>query len=470
MILCTFLYGIFLFGCQEKRANPDGDLGARPVNILYIMADDLGYGDVSCYGGEGVETPNIDALARAGMKATKCYAGAAVCTPSRACVLTGNYPLRFGIRKHFEDKDEHLPANVRTLPRLLKSVGYATAHVGKWHLGGVRQVDIDARKEGKMANPGPMQHGFDHYLASIEDTATRHKLVYELKSLYREGGKYQFRDDANAEPSEQHITDLQTDEAIRLMRQFQEAGKPFYLNLWYDAPHTPYEPAPEPHLSRYAQRGTTGDQLLFRSMVSHLDTNVGRLVSFLKESGLYENTLIVFTSDNGPAYQGVPGAFKGGKTDLHEGGLRVPFIAVWEGHIPAASLMPYPMHFADLLPTFCEVAGIHQIGQSIDGKSQWAQWQHPDQQPGGERLLLWQQDIYPKMQQPLPKPEPYATLVARKGKWKLLATPEQPLELFDLETDPREIHNLLVDEPALVEGLMQEIRIFYEAPRHSWDE
>jgi len=448
-----------LAGCAGTAGEKEGDRGP---NIILLLADDMGYGDLTCYGGQAVHTPNLDQLARSGARYTRFYSASAVCSPSRAAILTGKYPIRFDIRRHFTDNEEHLPEGTVTLPVLLRKAGYATAHIGKWDLGGLREKDFTARQKGETANPGPLQHGFDQSLTSIEGNPPRPALIRERR-LYREGGKYMVRNDLRAVEDPAHWTDIKVNEAINLIERWKSEDQLFFLNLWFDVPHTPYEPAPEPHLSRYKQPGISDNQLYFRSMVSHLDANIGRLIDKLKELGLYNNTLILFTSDNGAAWEGEVGPFKGGKTDLHEGGIRVPFIAVYPDHIPAGKVSFQAGHHVDLFPTLCRVAGIDPDLYDPDGTDLL-----PDLLRG-EKLergaLFWQVDLYRTLQRHYPKPEPYATSVVYRGPWKLLLDSLTPVELFNLENDPHEETNLLDQHPEIVAelsgiatGLMEEQR------------
>ncbi|PHN06002.1 sulfatase family protein [Flavilitoribacter nigricans] len=451
--------------CNEAPTETNSDTASGPPNIIVLLADDLGYGDLSAYGSQSIHTPNIDALAAAGMKFTRFYAGSAVCSPSRASLLTGKFPLRFDIRQHFDDREMHLPAGTLTFPRVLQQNGYRTAHIGKWHLGGIRIQDFTARTAGEAANPGPLQHGFDHYLCNIEDPLVRPELIRERK-LYREGGKTLVRNDRRIDEIPKHWTEIKVDEAINVIEESRKADQPFFVNLWFDVPHTPYEPAPERHLSVYEKMGVKGDQLWFRSMVSHLDEQIGRLIDHLETSGLLENTIIVFTSDNGPAYQGSPGPFKGGKTDLHEGGIRVPMIAVWPNRIPANTYSFQTAHMTDLFPTLSALAGIEVEASDLDGMDLS---QHLLEQTPLERgVLLWQMDLYKHFQNQGPKPTPYATTVAMNENWKLLADSLQTTELFDLEADHRELYNQLGQQDSIEQLLHTEMRSFLAAPRKSW--
>jgi arylsulfatase A-like enzyme len=455
--IITALLAVSLAGnCRESSKKP---------NVILLLVDDMGYGDLTCYGGQAVHTPHIDKLAQAGTRYTRFYSASAVCTPSRAAILTGKYPLRFNIRKHFSDVGENLPPEIETLPKIMKQAGYATAHIGKWHLGGLRMEDYQARYAGKNADPGPLQHGFDHSLTSIEGDPPRPRLITERK-LYREGGKHMVRNDQHAPEDTNHWTNIKVNEAIALLEDWEKDKQPFFLNLWFDVPHTPYEPAPEPHLSKYAKMGATGDQLYFRSMVSNLDENIGRLVDKLKQLGLYENTLILFSSDNGAAWEGEVGPFKGGKTDLHEGGIRVPFFAVWPGEIPENNVSFQRGHHTDILPTICEAVGAN-YHEEIDGMSLL-----PNLTKGKEidrGLILWQLDIYNSLQRHYEKPKPYANNVAYKGPWKLLLDDTKPLELFHLENDAHEVMNLRHEQPEIVKELTEETRKFLNEPRNPWN-
>jgi arylsulfatase A len=467
MKLSNFLivFLMFLFICTGAESS---NLNAEPSkpNVILLLTDDMGYGDLTCYGGQAVHTPNIDNLALSGTRYLRFYSASAVCTPSRAAILTGRYPLRFNIRSHFKDQDEYLPPVSVTLPEILKNAGYLTAHIGKWHLGGLREKDYTARRDGKPANPGPLQHGFDHYLTSIEGDPPRPKLGRERR-LYREGGKYMLRNDERAPDDPDFWTDIKVNEAITLLEKWKDKSSPFFINLWFDVPHTPYEPAPEPHLSKYSETGATGDQLYFRSMVSNLDANIGRLISKLKELEKYRNTVIIFTSDNGAAWEGETGPFKGGKTDLHEGGIRVPFIFAWPEKLKGSKVSFQTGHHTDILPTICDAAGISKGDIASDGISLM-----PNLLTGDfiERdVILWQLDLYPKMQRHYPKPEPYATTVAYLGPWKLLLDSIKPVELFHLENDPHEVINLVDENVSLVEKLTESVKDFLEEPRTSWE-
>jgi len=417
---------------------------ARP-NIVLLLADDLGYRDLGCFGSTAVETPHLDRLAAEGLKLTDFYAASAVCTPTRASILTGRYPLRFDIRQHFRDIDRFLPTSATTIAELLRDAGYATAHVGKWHLGGLH---VDPAGRRSTDQPGPRQHGFEHFQTQIEQQPLRGRMGAD-RTLFRQGGTVLLRDGERVGPedpaSAKHLTDANGDFCVELIERFAASGQPFFLNCWWLVPHKPYEPAPEPHWSATAAPGITDDQHRFRSMVRHMDANVGKILAALDRSGITENTLVLFTSDNGAAFEGDVGTLKGGKTDLHDGGLRVPLIARWPGRVPAGRQSDAFGHTNDLLPTCCAAAGVplpdDLPGDGLNLLPHLTGSPPPAWQQRG--AVYWQLDLYKRMQRHEPKPKPYATEVARLGRWKLLARDGEPVELFDIEADPDEARNLL---------------------------
>lgn len=438
----------------------------RP-NIILLLADDLGYGDLSCFGSPAVKTSHLDRLADEGAKFTRFYAGSAVCTPTRASVLTGRYPLRFGITRHFNDVNRWLPESATTIAELLKRAGYNTAHVGKWHLGGLHVDDQGKRLDNQ---PGPRQHGFDFYQTQIEQQPIRGRMGRE-KTLFRQGGTVLLRNDQRVTENDpyysKHLTDANGDYAIELIDKLSADSKPFFINLWWLVPHKPYEPAPEPHWSNTAVDGISDDQHRFRSMMQHMDAKVGQLLNKLDELGIAENTLVLFTSDNGAAFEGFIGDLKGGKTDLHDGGLRVPMLVRWPAKIPAGKTSAAFGHTNDLLPTFCEAANVELSSElSIDGLSLLPQMKGESPLGVEERgTVFWQLDLYKKIQRHYPKPKPFATEVVMRGSWKLLALSGKPVELFEIEADPNEKRNVIDAHPDVVASLTNELNEWLNAAR-----
>lgn len=439
---------------------------ARP-NIILLLADDLGYGDLSCFGSPAVKTPNLDRLAAEGMKFTHFHAASAVCTPTRAALLTGRYPLRFDITKHFNDVDRWLPEASTTVAELLQGAGYNTAHVGKWHLGGLH-VDEDGHRLNNQ--PGPRQHGFDFYQTQIEQQPIRGKMGSD-KTLFRKGGTVLLRNDEHVRDSDpffsKHLTDANGDFAVEMIEKFAADNKPFFLNLWWLVPHKPYEPAPEPHWSATAAEGISDDQHRFRSMVRHMDAKVGVILAKLDELSLADNTLIVFTSDNGAAFEGYIGDLKGGKTDLHDGGLRVPMIARWPAHIQAGGVTDAFAHSNDLLPTFCAAADVKlPENLPLDGRNLLPHLTGGAAPSWEERgTVFWQLDLYKSIQRHYPKPKPYATEVVRRGQWKMLALEGKPVELFDILADPYESTSVLDQHPDLAASMAKELNAWLSEDR-----
>jgi arylsulfatase A len=434
-------------------------------NIIILLADDMGYADPACFGGTAVKTPNLDRLAASGTRLTNFYAASAVCSPTRAAVLTGKYPLRFNFRQHLKDDEGHLPRKAVTLAQRLKQAGYSTAHVGKWHLGGLHLQHAGDRAQ---SIPGPHEHGFDHYLCQIEEQPLRGMLGRE-RLLYRQGGSCLLRNEKRVGTDDpyhnMHFTDINGKESVRLIEHLHGQGRPFFLNCWWLVPHTPYEPAPEPFWSRTAAPDISHDQHCFRSMVAHMDHHVGGILDQLDALSIRDNTFVFFTSDNGGAYEADIGPYSGGKTDLHEGGLRVPAIVSWPRRIPAAHTTPQFGHSTDIFPTLCASAGI-PIPSGIDGQNLLPHLTGDALLP--ERgTVFWQMDLYRHLQRHKPKPKPFSKEIARRGKWKLLCSDGRPKELFDLDQDPLERTNLLAKYPGIVKTLTRELRRFLREPRLS---
>jgi arylsulfatase A-like enzyme len=337
--------------------------------------------------------------------------------------------------------------------------------IGKWHLGGNRPHHIDAREKGEVSElPGPLQQGFDHYLTTIEGELPRQTLIRQRR-MYAESGRYLVRNDKRIPAINRQWDEIKVDEAIYLMDSCKRMGKPFFLHMCFDAPHEPYERLPGVFDSKYASRGVEGDQLFFRSRVAHLDAQVGRLVQALKEQGLYENTLILFTSDNGAIREGSTGPFKGGKTDLHEGGLRVPFIAVWQGRIHPFTVNQSVTHHADILPTICDYLGIPYQNDKLDGASMRNALFNS--YVPRKKSMFFQLDKYEAFQGHGPRPAPHITSALIDGPWKYTTEGMQPRQLFNLHNDYREDHNLIDQEKAMVERMQQATLKIWNAPRMS---
>ncbi|WP_430815675.1 sulfatase-like hydrolase/transferase [Carboxylicivirga sp. RSCT41] len=330
LIFCTTLFLTLLSNAQQP-------------NIVFILADDLGYGDLSCYGAADLYTPNIDKLYEKGIKFTRAYANSTVCSPSRAAILTGNYPDMVGVPGVIRDMPDNTWGNlsdeVPFLPEQLKMLGYHTALIGKWHLG-YESPDL------------PNDRGFDHfkgYVGDMMDDYYTHKRAGI--NWMREGSK-------QIEPKG-HATDVFTTWAREYINIQSKADKPYFLFLTYNAPHDPIQP-PAEWLEKIKKREPQANlkrQKLI-ALIEHLDAGVGKVMEAIEKSGEADNTLIVFTSDNGGAlqYGANNGSLKGGKGDLYEGGIRIPCIVNWPDKIKSNTVSE-PIILMDFYPSLIELAG-----------------------------------------------------------------------------------------------------------------
>lgn len=399
----------------------------RQPNVIVILADDLGYGDLSCYGAKDVRTPNIDALARAGVRFTNFYSNCPVCSPTRAALLSGLYPGRAGvpgvIRTHAANSWGHLSPHATLLPKPLRAVGYHTGIVGKWHLG--------------LSSPNtPLERGFDTFHGFLGD------MMDDYNHHRRHGLNYLRRNSEPIDPAG-HATDLFTAWSIDYITERQPGGAPFFLYLAYNAPHTPIQPKPE-WVERVKQReaGITAKRAAIVALIEHMDDGVGKLVDALQRNGQLERTLIVFTSDNGGELNagGTAGNLRGGKQDMYEGGIRVPMIAAWPGRITPGTERGDIAISMDLYPTVCAAAGATPP-PDIDGRAiRWEGGVQPQ-----DRDLFWVR------REGGPRYEGRDYYAMRRGDWKISQnSPFEPYQLFNLADDPLEATDLAKRDPKRV--------------------
>ncbi|WDR05201.1 sulfatase [Devosia rhodophyticola] len=430
-------------------------------NIVMLLIDDLGWRDLGCYGSSFYETPNLDALAASGTQFKQAYASAPVCSPSRASMMSGKYPARVGITQYIgghsvgELRDVPyfygLPENEYSLARALGAGGYQTWHVGKWHLGDERLW--------------PENHGFDVNIGGCARGAPlTYFSPYNLPTL-TDG------------PEGEYLTDRLTDEAIGLVEQ--AGDQPFFLNFWHYGVHTPIE-APAELVAKYerkaeamgldvnaieqgepmtawhlegthVQRRTVQSNPTYAAMMENLDTNIGRLVGALRRTGKLDNTLIIFTSDNGglSTAEGSPTCnlpLAEGKGWMQDGGVRVPFIACWPGHVPPRT-SDLVFTTPDIYPTLLGLAGIDKIpSQHVDGVDLWPQWSGATEETG-RGPVYWHYPHYSNQ-----GGTPGAAV--RVGDFKLIRWFEDGRQaLYNLADDIAEAHDLSKQEPARVAAL-----------------
>jgi arylsulfatase A-like enzyme len=332
----------------------------RPPNLIVILADDLGWADLG-HDGSKIDTPNLDKLAKDGVKLTRYYASAPMCSPTRAALMTGRYPHSVGVPELASPEARGnvpvlaLDHKAITIPEALKPAGYRSVLVGKWHLGFAPQNH-------------PRTHGFDEFWGSLIGTPTfwQPKETYHNETAIKVSGGY--------------YTDQLTDKAIEYVRETASSGRPLFLYLAYNAPHYPLEAPPDlvgKYRRRFPDRGLFA---IFAAMVERLDAGIGRVLASLDELKLSDNTLVIFISDNGPSAEitsyGPEGAdysngpLRGFKFATHEGGLRVPFLARWPGRIPAGTVRDVPAITMDILPTLLGAANVAPAaGHDIHGTS-----------------------------------------------------------------------------------------------------
>jgi arylsulfatase A-like enzyme len=394
------------------------NLQAEKPNIIFVLTDDLGYGDLGSYGQKMVKTPHLDRFASEGIRFTDAYSGHTVCGPSRCTFLTGKHTGHATVRGN-KGAPRQLNPDETTVAKLLRSAGYHTAIFGKWGF----------LEQGETGQPA--MHGFDesYYYGTHKDAHT-----YLPEKLWRNGKQEDV-------PKGSFSHDLFTNESLKFLERKHE--KPFFLFLAFCIPHAKVEHVPD--TAPYSDKDWPLAEKQFAAMIHRLDESMGKLLEKLKETGLESNTLVVFTSDNGahregrkPDFTNSTGGLRGIKRDLYEGGIRVPFLVRWPGQVPAGVVSNEILANWDMLPTFAEFAGV-EAPRGIDGISlkklflgESGQEQHA--------YLYWESYERDGFEQ-----------AARKGKWKAVTSGKNtPIELFDLSNDLAEKNDVAAENPEVV--------------------
>jgi len=430
----------FLKAAAASLALPWLPARGKTPNIIIIYCDDLGYGDLGCYG-SSISTPNVDRLAAEGMRFTQFYSANPVCSPSRAALLTGRYPTRVGVpRVLFPTDKTGLPDDETTIAHMLKAQGYKTLCVGKWHLGHLPPFL-------------PTSRGFDEYFGiPYSNDMTPRPLMHNLDVL--------------EEPAVlETLTPRYTDQALKFIERSK--GSPFFLYMAHTYPHIPLAAS-----DRFRGKSAQG---LYGDVVEEIDWSVGRILEALKTHGLDQDTLVVFSSDNGPWYQGSPGKLRGRKGSTYEGGVREPFIARFPGHIPPGTVCRGVAGTIDILPTIARLCDATLPGKPLDGIDIGPLLSGRSASLDREALLYF---------------DGWNVQCARWGRWKLhfmrynsppyvpappdgrMNLPLPVPELYDLDADPDESYDVAPENPKIVaeirghverllEGFAEEVRKAY---------
>ncbi|MGY8748294.1 MAG: sulfatase-like hydrolase/transferase [Pirellulales bacterium] len=415
-----------------------GEIQDKP-NVIVIMADDLGNGDLSFCGAEDLQSPNIDALFKSGMRFDFAYANCPVCSPSRASLISGRYPELVGvpgvIRTHPENSWGHMDPDAVLLPEVMKTAGYHTALIGKWHLG------LEAPNR-------PNDRGFDlfhGFLADMMDDYYQHR---------RHNIEYMHLNDQVIDVKG-HATDLFTDWSCDYLKSRVGQSSPFFLCLTYNAPHTPIQP-PKDWYQKVKQREPNLDDRRAKlvALIEHMDSGIGRVMKTLRETELERNTLVIFTSDNGGQLNvgANNGALRDGKQSMYEGGLRVPTCFVWPGKIAENSKSEERMITMDIFPTVCEAVGAG-FDHPIDGISLLPLLNSKTQSLGDRDLFFHRREGGLR----------YGGLIANamiRGNWKLLQnSPFEDQQLYDLSVDPLETRDLKSVNKKKYQAMAQALRV-----------
>ncbi len=423
-LLCTI--GFLAIAQKSNNGKP---------NILIILADDLGLNDLSYTGTPYIRTPNIDGLAKAGMRFEKFYANSPVCSPTRASIMSGRYPEMVGVpglvRSLPAENFGFLKPDATLLPKQLKDANYKTAIIGKWNLG--------------LESPNtPNEKGFDLFHGFLDD------MMEDYWTHLRNGQNFMRENDKEISPAG-HATDIFTGWAVEYIQQQKNNKEPFFLYLAYNAPHFPVQP-PVDWLEKIRKRepGLTEKRAKLVALTEHMDDGIGKVIRSLKETGQYNNTLIIFLSDNGGNLDAGAnnGSLRDGKQSMYEGGIRVPAIFVWVNQIKAGSVNSQQALTMDIYPTVSEIAGT-TINNKIDGVSLLAILKDP-------AAKLAERNVFFTRREGNPRYGGQTIQAVISGNWKLLQnSPYEAYELYNLEADPLEKQNIKNTEPDQFKRLQQ---------------
>ena len=439
---------------SEHRSSEESRPGRnrRRPNVVIVYTDDLGYGDLGCFGADDLLTPHLDALADRGVRATSWYSNAPVCSPSRAALLTGKHPNNTGVT-NILGGSRHTPGLTTdhpTLASILAEEGYRTGAFGKWHLG----VTPDCR---------PTAHGFEQFYGFLAGCVDYYSHIF----YWGQGGGVApvhdlWHNDTEIWQNGRYLTDWITDRAVDFIQQHRD--EPFFCYLPYNAPHYPMH-APQHYVDRFSD--LSPDRRITAAMIAAVDDGVGRVVDTLRQHQLVEDTVIIFSSDNGPSAEvrnrldgsddpwraGKTGGFRGYKGSLFDGGIREPFLISYPLALPAGTTCDAPAQMSDVVPTVLALTGI-QTDATFDGKDVSSLLSGTSSSPHDQ--LFWSQG---------------EQLAIRENNWKLVCNPRldldralsEPIFLTDLENDPAEQTNLVHDHPETASRLLAAVTAWHDS-------
>lgn len=422
--------GLAALGCtadQQKKQTSEQSQEEEKTNFVFILTDDLGYGDIGCFGADDISTPNIDKMAKQGIQFTEFYAPSSVSSPSRAGLMTGRYPVRMGVNGgvFFPSSFTGMPPEEKTIAEVLKQEGYATGIVGKWHLG---------HREKYL----PINQGFDYYFG-IPYSNDMKSVVYMKNDSV-----------VDFDVDQQLITKTYTEKACTYIDKHKD--EPFFLFLAHSMPHVPIYASEE-------FRGTS-DRGLYGDVIQELDWSVGQVIDKLKEQGILENTLVIFTSDNGPwlcmeHLSGSNGILREGKQTTFEGGMRVPTVAMWKGSIPAGTKYKKMVSMLDIMPTFAHIAGADlPDDRPIDGVNIVNVLKNERERPNQEFMYFrdFEFRAYRSGKWKVKK-----AFDGVEGKWWRKEVDPHPKLLFNLNKDPGEQQNLAEEKPEKLKEMFRKM-------------
>ena len=440
-LLFTLVF--FCFGKNTILEAATLDDKSEKPNIVVFLADDMGWGDSATFGHKLIQTPNLDKLAAQGVKLTQCYSACGVCSPSRSAILTGRTPYRNGVYRHLSGNHEpHLRANEITYPKLLKTIGYETCHVGKWHLNSLPQFNTDKY-------PQPADHGYDYWMATHNNAEPSHKNPNNF-----------FRNGKPVGELKGYSAPLVAAEAARWLSQIRDKSKPFALSIWVHEPHSPIATD-----TRFSDLYDGHENSTYMGNISQLDHALGEVMQALDKEGISDDTLLIFTSDNGPVarFGGTTGGLRGGKRSDHEGGIRVPGVVRWPGHIKPGTVSEVPVIGTDIFATVLDITGIELPNdRTIDGVSMLPALKgNPVKR---KTPLFWRTHVSP----------PADRVAMRIGDWKLIGDETlTKFQLYEIQKDWKEENDLATAMPEKTEEMRKQLLkvwkgIESEGPDHWW--